>query len=265
MLFGKSTPVSILILSDPKKLKEVRQQVLEATQSAGFDDPLQGRIVLAVDEAITNIIRHGYHGAADKEIQIALFNDEDALRISIRDFADKPDVSKIASRDLKDVRPGGLGCHFIREIMDEVEYDVTTHKIGTELKLVKFKATNLQPKRRTMKINLRSKEGSEILDIQGDIDLYTSPQLRDRFQELAAQKKGTVIANLKNVSYIDSSGLATFIEAYQRLSQAKGRLILCHLNATVKSVFEIARLEDVLTLAATEEEALKLAKGARAS
>ena len=94
-----------------------------------------------------------------------------------------------------------------------------------------------------MKINLKHKEGSEILEIHGEIDLYGSPNLREQFNGLVALKKPSVIANLKDVSYIDSSGLATFIEAYQRLSAYNGQLILCHLSETVRGVFEIARLE----------------------
>jgi len=137
--FGLSTPLSLSILSDPKNLKDVRKQVSRSAQEAGFDEQTQGRIVLAVDEAITNIIRHSYHGAVDQKIEVSLFNDPDALRISIRDFGNKPDLSKLRSRALKDIRPGGLGCYFIREIMDQVEYDIKTHAVGTELKLLKFK------------------------------------------------------------------------------------------------------------------------------
>jgi len=116
-----------------------------------------------------------------------------------------------------------------------------------------------------MKINQRTKGGAETLEIQGEIDLHASPELRERFGSLVSQKAGCVVVNLKNVSYIDSSGLATFIEAYQKLSAANGRLILCHLSDTVRGVFEIARLEDVLTIVATEEDALKLVKEARAN
>jgi anti-sigma B factor antagonist len=109
-----------------------------------------------------------------------------------------------------------------------------------------------------MKINEKTKDGNVILEIQGEIDLYASPQLRERFGELAGKKQHKVVINLKNVTYIDSSGLATFIEAYQKLSAVNGKLALCHLSETVKGVFEIARLEDVLTIVDTEEEALKL-------
>ena len=115
-----------------------------------------------------------------------------------------------------------------------------------------------------MKINLRNHGGVDILEIQGEIDLYVSPQLRESFNGLVKQKKGLIVANLKSVSYIDSSGLATFIEAYQRLSTYGGRLVLCHLNETVRGVFEIARLDDVLTLVESEEDAVKLVNENRA-
>ena len=95
--------------------------------------------MLAIDEAITNVIRHTYKNDSAQDIEITGHSDRDALYVSIRDFGPKPDLSKIQSRDLEDVRPGGLGCHFIKEIMDEVEYDIQTHEIGTELKLIKKK------------------------------------------------------------------------------------------------------------------------------
>ena len=55
----------------------------------------------------------------------------------LRDYGTKCDPDCIKGRDLDDVRPGGLGVHIIREIMDEVTYD-TGHEVGTELKMTKF-------------------------------------------------------------------------------------------------------------------------------
>ena len=111
-----------------------------------------------------------------------------------------------------------------------------------------------------MKGNQKTKDGIVFLEIQGEIDLYASPQLREHFTELAKGKQHKIIINLKNVTYIDSSGLATFIEAFQKLSAEDGKLVLCNLTETVKGVFEIARLEDVLTIVDTEEDALKVAQ-----
>jgi anti-sigma regulatory factor (Ser/Thr protein kinase) len=137
--FKTASPVSITFKSDPQNMSQIRKKIRTVAIEAGFDEQLQTRIILALDEAVTNVIRHAYHNDHEKEIVLSLANEPDALRISVRDFGAKPDLSKIHSRDLKDIRPGGLGCHFIREIMDEVVYDIETHAVGTELKLVKYK------------------------------------------------------------------------------------------------------------------------------
>jgi len=130
---------TLSIKSDPQYLKSVRETISKIAEEAGFSAAWQGRIILAVDEAITNVIRHTYQKDPNQEIQVTITNDDDALRISIRDFGPKPDLSKVCSRKLEEVRPGGLGCHFIQEIMDEVQYDIESHEVGTELKLTKFK------------------------------------------------------------------------------------------------------------------------------
>jgi anti-sigma regulatory factor (Ser/Thr protein kinase) len=135
----KPGKVFLSITSEPRNLGRIREEVGKVTGAAGFELQEQERIKLAVDEAITNVIRHCYHNAPGKEIEVTLSNEEDAVRIVIRDFGPKPDLSKLVSRPLDDVRPGGLGCYFIRQIMDEVNYDVTSHETGTELRLVKYK------------------------------------------------------------------------------------------------------------------------------
>jgi len=111
-----------------------------------------------------------------------------------------------------------------------------------------------------MKVNQKNQDGFVVLEIQGEIDLYASPALREKFTDLIQDQHKSVIVNLAGVSYIDSSGLATFIEAFQQLSGSEGRLILCNLTETVKGVFEIARLEDVLTIVGTEAEAVQSVK-----
>ena len=62
-----------------------------------------------------------------------------------------------------------------------------------------------------------SSSGDDNNNIEGEIDLYASPQLREKFDEIAEGGVKAVVVNLDKVSYIDSSGLATFIEAYQKL------------------------------------------------
>ena len=94
-------------------------------------------VVLAIDEACQNIIRHAYGGETDKEIVLNLEQDGKKLVVSLRDYAQEVGVDCMKFRDLAEVRPGGLGCHFIQEVMDEVSLGRPTEGRGNLLRMVK--------------------------------------------------------------------------------------------------------------------------------
>ena len=107
-----------------------------------------------------------------------------------------------------------------------------------------------------MKINEKQKSEVHIFELTGELDFHTSPHLRDRLHEVVSKKIPKIVVNLKKVSYIDSSGLATFVEAFQKIKRYNGKLILAELAPSVRSVFEIAKLDSVFLLAGSEDEAL---------
>jgi len=113
----------IEVPSDPSFLKVVRASVEILCAKAGMDEKEACQVVLAVDEACTNIIRHSYEGASDKPIRCEGQLEGDSLSFRLRDFGKKVDPSEIRPRDLSDVRPGGLGVHFMREVMDSVVFE----------------------------------------------------------------------------------------------------------------------------------------------
>ena len=131
----------IEIPSDPACLKIVRSSVESLCAIAGMDEKESGKIILAVDEACSNIIRHSYEGAPDKPIICEGRIEESTLFFTLRDFGKKVDPSKIHSRDLADVRPGGLGVHFIQEVMDRIEFEDCGEE-GTCLFLEKIVSTS---------------------------------------------------------------------------------------------------------------------------
>ena len=130
--------------SDPQLLAVVRGAVEHLTGVLGFCAPECGAVVRAVDEALTNIIRHAYHGRPGRPIVLSCNlvsrrsrnGHEDGLEIVLLDRGSPANREKMRSRPLDQVRPGGLGLHFIKESMDVVEY---TRSGGTNrLRLVKF-------------------------------------------------------------------------------------------------------------------------------
>ena len=109
-----------------------------------------------------------------------------------------------------------------------------------------------------MKINQRQKNEVQIFELAGELDFQSSPEFRDKLLKAVQNQLSKVLINLKKVSYIDSSGLATFVEALQKTKRANGKLVLSELAPAVRSVFEIAKLDRVFALAGSEEEGFNL-------
>ena len=113
----------IEIPSDPACLRIIRSSVESICSMAVMDENDSCKVVLAVDEACSNIIRHSYDGATDKPIICEGRLESGTLFFTLRDFGKKVDPSEIRPRELSEVRPGGLGVHFIREVMDSVVFE----------------------------------------------------------------------------------------------------------------------------------------------
>ena len=108
-----------------------------------------------------------------------------------------------------------------------------------------------------MKVQVRKIDNISILDCSGDVDLYSSPDLREKL--LGEMKSGTpnVLINMTAVTYIDSSGIATLVEGLQLSREKKTHFGLFGLRNNAKSVLELARLHKVFALFADEKEALE--------
>jgi anti-sigma B factor antagonist len=108
-----------------------------------------------------------------------------------------------------------------------------------------------------VKIQVRSVNNATIIDCVGDVDLYSSPNLRDALmKEMQSQTSGVLI-NMSEVGYIDSSGIATLVEGLQLSRQTRTRFGLFGLRGNARSVLELARLHKVFAVFADEQEALE--------
>lgn len=110
-------------------------------------------------------------------------------------------------------------------------------------------------------INARSKGDMYIVDVRGEVDLYSSKMLRDYiFTAIKQRQPQVVIVELSNVTYIDSSGIATLVEGLQLARKYETQFKLAGLSQLVLEVFQLVRLERVFEIYPSEEEALKSAK-----
>ena len=108
-----------------------------------------------------------------------------------------------------------------------------------------------------MKVQVRTLDKIAILDCSGDVDLYSSPRLREALLAEIKVDGPSVLVNMSGVPYIDSSGIATLVEGLQLSRQTRTRLGLFGLRPNARSVLELARLHRVFTIFENEAEALE--------
>ncbi|HMD42031.1 MAG TPA: STAS domain-containing protein [Candidatus Acidoferrum sp.] len=108
-----------------------------------------------------------------------------------------------------------------------------------------------------MLIAARASDGFTIFDITGDIDLAHSPQMRKALLgEIKEKKIPKVFLNMKNVRYIDSSGIASLVEGLKASRDVGTRLILFGLNNSVREVMQLSRLQKIFEIFDDEAQAL---------
>ena len=118
-----SIHVTFEMSSQARCLPVVRATVGQLAALVGWSESESRCIMMAVDEALANVIRHAYHGREDARIELHCRAGVDQLEIRIRDTGDAPDRSQICAREVGCDRIGGLGTHIIRDVMDTVSYE----------------------------------------------------------------------------------------------------------------------------------------------
>lgn len=123
---NKSFVDRIIVESSTANLIVVREFVTEAALKSGIDDDTTNKIVLAVDEACTNIIRHAYKNISSYPIEVCIFQNNKKFEVVITDYGKPFDPNSVKEpnikANLKNYRKGGLGLFLIRSLVDEVDY-----------------------------------------------------------------------------------------------------------------------------------------------
>jgi sigma-B regulation protein RsbU (phosphoserine phosphatase) len=127
----EATLLEFRIPARSDQLGKMRAAVRECVEASGCSENPTADIVLAVDEACQNVIRHAYKGDPEGVIELII------RREGVFDSAPEIDPSKVKPRDLDDIRPGGLGTHFIQKVMDRADFLPRPRGNGNLLRMVK--------------------------------------------------------------------------------------------------------------------------------
>lgn len=125
----------VVMSGDPRFLPAMRHTIENLTLELGWPESGSRAITLALEEALTNKIRHAYKNDPSGRIQTEIRIEDGALIFRLTDWGEAPDPARICSRDRDSTRAGGLGTHIIRDVMDSVIYQTTSD--GNQLILTK--------------------------------------------------------------------------------------------------------------------------------
>lgn len=119
------TPIHLNVNSHPQGLKRIRALMTDVTRQMHITGKEAASITLAVDEACSNIIRHGYKNDTSQQIDLTVYTDRGNLVIQIEDIGTHFDITQAVPRDPEEIQPGGLGVFIINQVMDSLEYAKT--------------------------------------------------------------------------------------------------------------------------------------------
>jgi len=105
-----------------------------------------------------------------------------------------------------------------------------------------------------MEVVINDQDGVIIAEIEGEINISTSPELKKKFEKVQVSN---VVINLAKVDYVDSSGLATLVEILKKARSKGGTIHLTHLTDKVRSLFEITKLDKLFGIFADDQAALE--------
>ena len=114
-----------------------------------------------------------------------------------------------------------------------------------------------------LKLGHYATDGIEVIDVQGEIDIYTAPRLRELLIDLVSQGSYQLIVNLDEVGFLDSTGLGVLVGGLRRVRAHNGSLDLVCTQQRILNIFRITGLTEVFGIYETVDQAIAARKGRR--
>lgn len=245
----KNMEKEIIINNKVEEIARITQFIEEIGMSLRMPSELTMSINLGIEEAVGNIIKHGYPGGETSEIILRVSFAPEELTFLIIDEGVPFDLSRIKEHDaplaLEQQLTEGLGLFLIRRTMDSVSY--TTIASQNYFALTKKISNTFQPEV-TMRINKCKIEDIIILAIEGRLDTLNAHKLETATQELLQEPTLNIIINCEGLTYISSSGLRSFILLQKNITRRSGSLVLEAMKPEIRKIFDLTGCSTLLTI-----------------
>ena len=114
-----------------------------------------------------------------------------------------------------------------------------------------------------LKLAHHAKDGIEVIDVQGEIDMYTAPRLRELLIDLVSKGSYQLVVDLGKVGFLDSTGLGVLVGGLRRVRAHDGSLDLVCMQQRILKIFRITGLTEVFGIYETVDQAIAATKGRR--
>lgn len=111
-----------------------------------------------------------------------------------------------------------------------------------------------------MTIKLKKNDNIYVIELDGELDLYNAYKVKTLYAKMAEKGINSIILDLENLDYLDSSGLGSMIYIFSDLKKHDGKMSLCHLNSAPKNLIQMTRLDKLFLIADTIEESVEQVK-----
>ena len=114
-----------------------------------------------------------------------------------------------------------------------------------------------------LKLGHHGRDGIEVIDVQGEIDIYTAPRLRELLIDLVSKGSYQLVVNLDKVGFLDSTGLGVLVGGLRRVRAHDGSLDLVCTQQRILKIFRITGLTEVFGIYETVDQAIAARRGRR--
>ena len=246
----KNMEKEIIINNQPDEITRIAQFIDELGMSLQLPPSITMSVNLAIEEAISNIIHHGYPQNQKGEITLRTSVAPGILTARIIDNGisfdpteRNTDADNIISLDQQLTQ--GLGLFLIRRTMDKVEYHSTESQ--NELTLIKKIDMDFKPEA-SLKTNICKIEEVTILTIEGRLDTANSNDFNVVISPLLSMPTPNIIINVEGLLYISSSGLRSLITLQKCVRQHQGVLVIEAMRPEILKIFDMTGCSSLFTI-----------------
>jgi anti-anti-sigma factor len=251
-MIGKET-FELKVHARPENLARIAAFLEDVAERWGMGPKETFDVQMAVDEACTNIMEHGYGGDESGTIEISCRQTDEGVTITIRDFGHPFDPDAVPEPNIEaplEERPvGGLGLFFMRQLMDDVrfQFDEVRGNVLTMTKRWKPVVVRTPAEARHVRL----------VAPRGRLDADLARELASTLEQLMADTHYRLVIDLRHTTYISSSGLRVLLVAVRKARAHGGDVKVFGLKSQVRKVFGMSGFDQIFPLFDTEKAAIE--------